>query len=300
MALGMLVNGKWTTDWTEHDEKGNFQRMQTKFRNTVKDLKEDDRGRYSLYVSYACPWAHRTIMTYELLGLSGFVNLVVVEPHISEKGWFFSEDFADTNYSFSFLQELYLKHDRNYTGRVTVPVLWDGKKEKIVNNESLEIIKLFNGIFREFSNKKYNLFADKNLAAIENEIEYNYDAINNACYRTGFANSQKVYESEVTKLFRELERLDKKLAKRNFLIGNELSGADLSLLPTLLRFDVAYHGIFKCNLKRLKDFKNIEKFKDNLLDIPEIQKTFKSDQIKTLYYKIIELNPSGIVPLGQA
>lgn len=300
MALGMLVNGKWTTEWTEHDESGNFQRMQTKFRGEVEDLKEDDRGRYSLYISYGCPWAHRTVMIYELLGLSDFVNLVVVEPHIAENGWYFSDKLPDTNYGLKYLQELYLKSDSNYTGRVTVPVLWDGKEEKIVNNESLEIIKMLNSDFREFSNKRYDLFPEKSSKEIENEIEYNYDAINNACYRTGFAKSQDVYEKEVTNLFSELDSLDKKLEEKDFLVGDQLTGADLSLLPTLLRFDVAYHGIFKCNLKRLKDFRSINRYMRKLLESQEINKTFKSDHIKSLYYKISELNPSGIIPLGQA
>ncbi len=300
MALGMLVNGKWTTEWTEHDEKGNFQRMQTKFRDKVEELKDGDRGRYSLYISYGCPWAHRTVMTYELLGLKEFVKLVVVEPHIAENGWSFSEKLPDTNYGLDYLQELYLKSDSNYTGRVTVPVLWDGKEKKIVNNESLEIIKILNSEFREFSNKKYDLFPEKHLKKIESEIEYNYDAINNACYRTGFTKSQEVYESEVTKLFDELEKLDVKLDGKEFLIGDQLTGADLSLLPTLLRFDVAYHGIFKCNLKRLKDFGNIDRYMRKLLELEEVQRTFRPDHIKSLYYKILELNPSGIIPLGQA
>ncbi len=296
----MLVNGKWTTDWTEHDEKGNFQRMQTKYRNTLEKVTEEDRGRYSLYISYGCPWAHRTVMTYELLGLSDFINLVVVEPHVSEMGWYFSEQLPDFNYHLNYLQDLYLKSQSDYTGRVTVPVLWDKKEEKIVNNESLEIIKMFNESFREFSNKKYDFFPEKDFAEISSVISFNYDAINNACYRTGFAKSQDVYESEVSKLFSELEKLDKKLENKSFLVGNQLTGADLSLLPTLLRFDVAYHGIFKCNLRRLKDFSSIQRYMNHLLEIPEVAKTFKPEHIKSLYYKIVELNPSGIVPLGQA
>ncbi len=300
MALGMLIEGKWTTDWTEHDEKGNFKRMETKFRGELDKLTEDDRGRYTLYISYACPWAHRTVMTYELLGLSDFISLVVVEPHISKNGWYFSDNFPDKNYDLSLLQELYLKNDSKYTGRVTVPILWDGKLNKIVNNESLEIIKMFNSQFREFSNQKYDLFPERSLDAVEEEVKYNYDAINNACYRTGFAKSQEVYGYEVTKLFQELEKLDQKLENKKFLIGDQLTGADISLLPTLLRFDVAYHGIFKCNLKRLKDFPNINEYVNRLLSIKEIEKTYKPEQIKNLYYKVIELNPSGIVPLGQA
>ena len=300
MALGMLVNGKWTADWTEHDEQGNFNRMQTKFRNTVEKITEDDRGRYSLYVSYGCPWAHRTIMTYELLELNDFVNLVVVEPHISEDGWYFSKELPDTNYDLKLLQDLYLKDSSRYTGRVTVPVLWDGESKKIINNESLEIIKILNGVFRAFSNKRYNLFPEQKIEDIQSEIDYNYDAINNACYRTGFAKSQGVYEEEVVKLFKELEMLNGKLEHREYLIDEQLTGADLSLLPTLLRFDTAYHGIFKCNLKRLKDFSNIQRYMNNLLNNYLINKTFKPDHIKSLYYKVKELNPSGVIPLGQA
>lgn len=139
-------------------------------------------------------------MTYELLGLNNFVNLVTVQPHIAENGWYFSKTYPDSNYGFELLQELYLKNDKNYTGRVTVPILWDGKEERIINNESLEIIKMSNGVFREFSNKKYALFPIEYNNKIINEIEYNYDAINNACYRTGFASTQEVYKSEVLKL----------------------------------------------------------------------------------------------------
>lgn len=300
MALGMLKNGKWTTEWTEHDSDGNFLRMNTKFRQSIEEVTEDDRGRYSLYISYACPWAHRTVMTYELLGLEKFINLIVVEPHISENGWYFSEKYKDTINSFDLLQKLYLKHDKEYTGRVTVPVLWDQKLHKIVNNESLEIIKLLNTRFNNVSKNFLNLFPLNRLEEIDKEISYNYEAINNACYRTGFAKSQHVYEKEVSKLFKELENLDQKLKNKKFLIGDTLTGADIALLPTLLRFDVAYHGIFKCNIKRLKDFYHIEKYVKNLLSIKEIRKTFKPSEIKSLYYKVKELNPSQIVPLGQA
>ncbi len=300
MALGMLIDGKWTTAWTEHDEDGNFQRMQTKFRTKLDNLTAEDKGRYTLYASYACPWAHRTLMTYELLGLQDFIKLVIVEPHIAEKGWYFSRRYPDVNYGLGHLQELYLKNNSNYTGRVTVPVLWDGKKEKIVNNESLEIIKMFNSSFREFSNQKFDLFEESQIESIEEEIEYNYEAINNACYRTGFAKSQEVYNKEVQKLFEELQILDKKLLNKDYLVGDNLTGADLSLLPTLLRFDTAYHGIFKCNIKRLKDFSNIERYKNQLLEIEAIYKTFKPDHIKNLYYKVPDLNPSGIVPMGSA
>lgn len=300
MALGMLINGKWTTNWTEHDKEGNFQRMATKYRSTISDLSINDKGRYSLYVSYACPWAHRTIMTYELLGLNDFINLITVEPHIADNGWYFSENHKDTNYNLNLLQELYLKSDSQYTGRVTVPVLWDSKEQVIVNNESLDIIKILNKEFREFSINKHDIFPEEHKARIDEEIAYNYEAINNACYRTGFAISQDVYEKEVNLLFKELEILDKKLSEKEYLVGDQLSGADLSLLPTLLRFDVAYHGIFKCNLKRLKDFVNIDRYMNKLLASKAISKTFKPIQIKNLYYKITELNPSGIVPVGQA
>ena len=149
MALGMLVNGKWTVDWTEHDKEGNFKRMTTQFRNTIRNITPEDKGRYILYVSYACPWAHRTIMTREYLKLADFIDLIVVEPHVSEKGWYFSESFPEHKYHLNFLQELYLKNDDKYTGRVTVPVLWDSKEEKIINNESLEIIKMFDDVFRK-------------------------------------------------------------------------------------------------------------------------------------------------------
>ena len=172
-------------------------------------------------------------------------------------------------------------------------------------NDNLEI-RIYLGIdgsinkeFKDFSSYNIDLFPQNYLIQINEEIEYNYEAINNACYRTGFAKTQEVYEAEVKKLFNELDKLERKLDDRDYLIGNKLTAADLSLLPSLLRFDVAYHGIFKCNLRRLKDYKNISRYIHSLLSNKEIEKTFKKDNIKNLYYKISELNPSGIVPLGQ-
>ena len=300
MALGMLINGKWTTDWSEHDEEGNFKRMSTQFHTAIDPVSDKDRKRYSLYISYGCPWANRVAMVYELLALSEFIDLIVVEPHVGKKGWYFSEQLVDKNYKLDFLQELYLKNQSDYTGRVTVPVLWDTKLERIVNNESKEIIKILDEEFKEFSLNKIQLYPKELLEDIEDEIEYNYENINNACYRTGFAISQSAYEKEVKILFAELEKLNLKLSGKKYLIGDQLTGADIALLPTLLRFDLAYHGIFKANLKRLKDFENIQNYMDSLLEIKEIAKTFKPDHIKNLYYKIIELNPSGIVPLGSA
>lgn len=294
----MLIDGKWSKEWTERDKEGNFVRMQTKFRTYIEDSKESDRGRYSLYVSYACPWAHRVIMTYELLGLENFINLITVAPHISDDGWYFNEKYRDSNYQLAFLRDLYLKSCSNYTGRVTVPILWDSKENVIVNNESSEIIKMLNGTFKKFGKTSYNLFPSKFVDEIEQVITYNYVAINNACYKTGFASTQEVYEQEVKILFHQLEMLNKKLESQKFLVAEQLTGADISLLPTLLRFDIAYYGIFKCNIKHLKDFVNIEKYKNRLLEIPEINKTFRPNEIKNLYYKIKELNPSGIVPLG--
>ncbi len=298
MSFGMLVDGEWSYHWAEHDSYGNFLRMNTKFSNTINDITENDRGRYYLYASYGCPWAHRMIMVYELLGLDRFVKLIIVEPHISDDGWYFTSEHPDTNYHMRYLRELYLRSDSQYTGRVTIPVLWDSRDEVIVNNESSDIIKILNSQFHEFSTFDIDLFPMADCAAINDQITYYYHSMNNACYRVGFAKSQDVYEFEVRNLFIELEKLDCKLSDREYLINDQLSGADISLLPTLLRFDIAYYGVFKCNLKMLKDFHNIERYKNNLLENPAIMKTFKVDHIKSLYYKIPVLNPSAIIPLG--
>lgn len=298
MSFGMLVDGKWSSHWSEHDNNGNFLRMNTKFGNTVKCVTEDDRGRYYLYVSYGCPWAHRVIMTYELLGLDQFIKLIIVEPHISEGGWYFSNEYPDIDYHMRYLRELYLRVDHKYTGRVTVPVLWDSHDEDIINNESSDIIRILNSKFNEFSTCHIDLFPEVDSDVINDEISYHYHSINNACYRTGFAKTQQAYESEVISLFVKLEELDNKLCDREYLLNNKLSGADIALLPSLLRFDIAYYGVFKCNLKMLKDFHNIERYKNRLLENPAIMKTFKVDHIKSLYYKIPALNPNSIIPLG--
>jgi len=298
MSFGMLVDGKWSSDWAEHDSNGNFLRMNTIFSNTINHITENDRERYYLYASYGCPWAHRVIMVYELLGLDKFVKLIIVEPHISDDGWYFTDEHPDIHYHMSYLRELYLKSDNQYTGRVTVPVLWDSRDEVIVNNESSDIIKILNSKFSEFSTFHIDLFPVGDCAAINDQITYYYHAINNACYRTGFAKSQHVYESEVRSLFIELEKLDCKLSDREYLLNDQLSGVDISLLPTLLRFDIAYYGVFKCNLKMLKNFRNIERYKNRLLENPAIMKTFNVGHIKSLYYKIPALNPNAIIPLG--
>ncbi|MCF6323814.1 MAG: glutathione binding-like protein [Gammaproteobacteria bacterium] len=298
MSFGMLVDGKWNSHWTEHDSNGNFLRMNTKFSNTINYITENDRGRYYLYVSYGCPWAHRVIMVYELLKLDQFVKLIIVEPHISDDGWYFTGEYPDIRYHMHYLRELYLRSDNQYTGRVTVPVLWDSRDEVIVNNESSDIIKILNSQFNEFSTSHIDLFPVGDYAAINNQITYYYHAINNACYRTGFAKSQHVYELEVRSLFIELEALDCKLSDREYLLNDQLSGVDISLLPALLRFDIAYYGVFKCNLKMLKDFRNIERYKNRLLENPAIMKTFNVGHIKSLYYKIPGLNPNAIIPSG--
>lgn len=150
MSLGMLVEGKWSKDWTEHDKKGNFNRMKTVFRNRPENVSEKDRNRYCIYASYGCPWAHRVIMSYGLFGFEDFMDLIIVEPHISEDGWYFSEEHPDKNYSSQYLREVYLKAKNDYTGRVTVPVLWDKELQTIVNNESLEILDIFNTEFKPF------------------------------------------------------------------------------------------------------------------------------------------------------
>ena len=227
MALGMLINGKWTTNWTEHDEQGNFIRMETKFNGTPESITLSDKKRYSLYISYGCPWATRTAIALNLLGLKDFINLIVVAPHVSKDGWYFTKELPDTNYDSKLLQSIYLKHDPNYTGRVTVPILWDGKKKKIINNESLEIMQILENKFSTFGKfKSHKLFSSP---SVDTEIEYNYHAINNACYRVGFAKSQDSYDKEVNFLFKELDLLNIKLSKSDFLLGDTLTAADICI-----------------------------------------------------------------------
>jgi glutathionyl-hydroquinone reductase len=306
MALGMLVEGKWTTEWTERDTSGKFNRMPTKFRNWISTDDSSDfkpeAGRYHLYVSLACPWAHRTLIMRKLKGLEEAIGLSIVDAVLSDRGWVFSENpgaIPDTVNNTHYLQEIYLKAKSDYTGRVTVPVLWDKQNQTIVNNESREIIRIFDTEFGAIASSHLDLYPETLREQIDRAIDEIYMPINNGVYRSGFATSQEAYENAVTELFENLERWEEVLAKQRYLCGNVLTEADICMFTTLLRFDSVYHGHFKCNLKRIVDYPNLWNYLKDLYQYPGIKETCNLDHIKRHYYMSqTQINPNRIVPKG--
>jgi glutathionyl-hydroquinone reductase len=306
MALGQLVNGKWTTEWTERNETGKFQRMSTQFHNwvTVDGSSEFPAiaGRYHLYISLGCPWAHRTALLWKLKGLEKMVGLSIVDPVISEQGWQFSDYpgcIRDTVNQTDYLWQVYVKSEPSYTGRVTVPVLWDKQTNQIVNNESRQIIQMFNSAFDALGANSVDFYPSYLRENIDRVIDKIYQPINNGVYRSGFASSQSAYNEAVTELFQALETWEEVLSKQRYLCGDELTLADWCLFTTLFRFDLAYYGLFKCNLKRLVDFSNLWDYCRELYQYPGVQSVCDIDHIKCLYYAgLPELNPTRIVPFG--
>jgi putative glutathione S-transferase len=306
MALGMLVDGQWTTEWTERDQSGKFNRMPTHFRNRitadgVSGFKAE-ANRYHLYISLACPWAHRTLIMRSLKGLHDAIGVSIVDPVLSEKGWFFSDApgaIRDAVNGKDYLQEIYLQAKPDYTGRVTVPVLWDKQTQTIVNNESKEIIRMFDVEFKGIAKSDLDLFPADLQDTIEQTIDAIYMPVNNGVYRSGFATSQGAYEEAVTELFLALDHWDNVLGQQRYLCGDRLTEADVCLFTTLLRFDSVYHGHFKCNLKRIADYPNLWNYLKDLYQYPGVKETCNLDHIKRHYYMSqTAINPNRIVPKG--
>ncbi|YAF99360.1 MAG: glutathione S-transferase family protein (plasmid) [Nodularia sp. CChRGM 3473] len=306
MALGRLVNGQWTTEWTERNEKGQFQRMPTQFKNWISADGSSgfaaEPGRYHLYISLGCPWAHRTALLWKLKGLEEIIGLSIVDPVISQYGWQFSDRpgcIRDDVNSADYLWQIYVKANPNYTGRVTVPVLWDKKNNTIVNNESQQIIQMFNTEFNAFAKAELDFYPQDLQKLINQTIDDIYQPINNGVYRSGFAASQTAYEEAVTELFAALDYWEEVLGKQRYLCGEKITLADWCLFTTLFRFDLAYYGLFKCNLKRLVDYPNLYNYCRELYQYGDAKEMCNVEHIKQLYYAgLPELNPNGIVPKG--
>jgi putative glutathione S-transferase len=307
--MGMLVNGTWTDQWYDTKSSGGrFVRKAAAFRNRVTANGSSgfkaESGRYHLYVSYACPWAHRTLIYRRLKGLEDHVSVSVVNPLMLGDGWTFlpgdgvvPDPINDTAY----LHQVYTEACPDYTGRVTVPVLWDRERGTIVNNESSEIIRFFD---REFDGVggSGTLFCPPEL---EEEIDtvntLVYSKINNGVYKAGFATTQEAYEAAVSELFDTLDRLEARLGRQRFLIGDTLTEADWRLFTTLVRFDSVYVGHFKCNLRRLVDYTNLWGYTRELYQVPGVADTVRMDHIKDHYYRSHDtINPTGVVPIGPA
>lgn len=306
MALGQLVNGKWVKDWTERDKNGQFQRMPTRFHNWVTaDNTSSFRaepGRYHLYISLGCPWAHRTALLWKLKGLESIIGLSIVDPVISDDGWAFSERLgciSDLVNGAKYLRELYVKADPNYTGRVTVPVLWDKQQGTIVNNESRQIIRMLNSEFDRFTKAEIDFYPQGLQTEIDETIDAIYQPINNGVYRAGFATSQAAYEQAVDELFQALDHWERVLKGQRYLCGDRITLADWCLFTTLFRFDLVYYGLFKCNQKRLVDYPNLWQYFLDLYHQPGVKQMCNAEHVKLLYYAgLPEINPHGIIPTG--
>jgi putative glutathione S-transferase len=309
--MGLLVDGVWKDHWYDTAATGGrFVRPSTRFRNWVTaDGKPGpsgdggfpaERGRYHLYVSLACPWAHRTLIFRKLKKLDDVISVSVVEPLMGREGWVFGAGGATTDSvnGTSKLSEVYVLADPHYTGRVSVPVLWDKTRRTIVNNESAEIIRMLNSAFDAFTDAGVDYYPPQLRGAIDQINARVYDNVNNGVYRAGFATTQEAYEEAFLALFAALDDLEQTLSRQRYLVG-PLTEADWRLFTTLVRFDPVYVGHFKCNLRRIADYPNLSNYLRELYQMPGIADTVSIDHIKRHYYASHrQINPTGIVPLG--
>ncbi len=290
----------------ETGAKGEFIRQESIFRNWVTASGESgylaEPDRYHLYVSLACPWAHRTVIFRKLKKLEGVISLSVVDPIRDHRGWRFTGsegEFPDEINGFSLLSEAYLKSDPSFDDRVTVAVLWDKKTQRIVNNESSEIIRMLNAEFNAYTESTIDYYPVELREEIDEINAFVYTNINNGVYRTGFATTQAAYEKAFTALFATLDNLEERLSGQSYLLGNQITEADWRLFTTLVRFDAVYYSHFKCNQKRLVDYLHLWRYTRNLYQVPGVADTVNMDHIKHHYYGThASLNPTGIVPKG--
>ncbi len=311
--MGLLVDGKWQDQWYDTDASGgHFKREESGFRNWVtKDGSAGPTGvggfkaepnRYHLYVSLACPWAHRTTIYRKLKGLEDMISLSVVHPYMGDHGWTFADGagvIADPISHANYAYEIYTTAKSDYTGRVTVPILWDKKTNTIVSNESSEIIRMFNSAFDEVGALAGDFTPSELLAEIDEVNAFVYSAVNNGVYKSGFATTQEAYEESVNELFDALDVLEKRLKDQRYLVGNTITEADWRLFTTLVRFDAVYVGHFKCNLRRIVDYPNLWGYLRDLYQVPGIAETVNMEHIKAHYYTShANINPTGIVPVG--
>lgn len=304
----LLKNGRLVDadDFGNDDAEGHFLRQESRFRSWVTADGSSgfpaEAGRYHLYVSYACPWAHRTLIVRQLKKLESIIPVSVVHPVMGSESWHFGECDGCTPeplYGVQWLYEVYLRAVPDYSGNVTVPLLFDRKSGTIVNNESSEIIRMFNSAFDEFGDPAVDLYPEAlrpDIDAINREV---YDNINNGVYRAGFAGTQAAYDEAFDALFASLDRLERRLAGQRYLVGDVITEADWRLFTTLVRFDAVYYLHFKCNLRRLSDYPNLWNYTRDLYQQPGIAETVRFDHIKQHYYRSHpQLNPTGIVPKG--
>lgn len=305
--MGLLVDGQWQDAWYDTAKtNGEFKREPTRFRAAISNEPNArfpaEKGRYHLYVSLACPWAHRTLIFRTLKKLDEYIDVSIVHPHMLEHGWEFKPGMAATGdllYGLHYLYEIYLKADKHYSGRVTVPVLWDKKEKTIVNNESAEIIRQFNHAFNHLTGDKQDFYPEALRAEIDVFNERIYNAINNGVYQCGFATTQEAYDKSYIELFTLLDELEQHLSQHQYLVGEQLTEADWRFFTTLIRFDAVYYSHFKTNKQRISDYKAIQPYLERLYNHPGVRETVNFLQIKQHYYFSHKaINPTQIVPLG--
>ena len=310
----MLVDGKWSEAWKPvqaTDAKGGFVRQVSSFRSWVtaegapgptgEGGFRAEPDRYHLYAAFGCPWATRVLIARKLKRLEDVVTVAIVEPAMTDQGWRFGDTPSadrDTVNGATYLHEIYTRADPHFTGRATVPALWDRQRQTIVNNESADLVRMFNSGFGKLADASIDLYPEdlrSDIDALNAEV---YESLNNGVYRAGFATTQLAYEEAFAAVFATLDALERRLAAGPFLMGDRLTEADIRVFVTLARFDAAYHGLFKCNLRRIADYANLSAYLARLIALPAFRDTFNLDHIKRGYYSIKALNPTRIVPLG--
>ena len=312
--MGQLIDGRWSSEWYDTEASGgHFVRDTARFRNWVTADGSAgpsgnagfaaESGRYHLYVSYACPWAHRTLIFRHLKELEPHISVSVVHPLMLEQGWTFESDdhgaAGDRLHGSDFMHQVYTRSQPDATGRVTVPVLWDMKTDSIVSNESSEIIRMFNSAFDDLTGNSDDYWPADMRDAIEEVNADIYANINNGVYRSGFATSVEAYEDAVAKLFDALDRMEERLSTRRYLMGDRMTEADWRFFTTLIRFDAVYVGHFKCNIRRIDDYPALSGYMRELYQMPGIAETVVMPHIKGHYYASHRtINPTGIVPVG--
>ncbi len=301
--MGMLVDGVWQEGWYDTKKTGGaFARPETQFRARVEAQAgapfAAEAGRYHLYVSLACPWAHRTLVVRALKGLEEAISVTVVDPLMLEGGWKFAP--SEPLFGARYLHEIYTRAVPTYSGRVTVPVLWDKKTNALVSNESSEILRGLDAAFDAQAKRPLPpLYPEPLRAEIDALNTRVYDAVNNGVYKAGFATSQEAYDAAVASLFETLDFLEARLGAGEWLVGGQLTEADVRLFTTLVRFDAVYHGHFKCNVRRVVDYPRLQAHTQRVFDLPGVAETVDFDHIKRHYYvSHVHLNPTQIVPRG--
>lgn len=311
--MGLLIDGHWVDQWYDTEStKGRFVRSESQYRNWITaDGAAGPSGeggfkaepdRYHLYVSLACPWAHRALIFRALKGLESMISVSVVNSYMGEHGWTFEAEpgaTGDQLYGLDYMYQLYQKADPDYSGRVTVPVLWDKQRHTIVNNESAEIIRMLNSAFDGIGATPGDYYPPQLHAEIDKLNDEVYDRVNNGVYKAGFATTQDAYEQAVVPLFETLDALEQRLNRQRYLTGEQITEADWRLFTTLIRFDAVYHGHFKCNLKRIIDYPNLWGYVRELYQWPGVAQTVNMDHIKGHYYRSHgTINPTGVVAVG--